>query len=388
MTQVLTHPTWAEINLDNLKHNYKVMQKLCDTSDIACVVKANAYGHGAVEVATCLEKLGTKYFSVSSLSEALELRRSGIKCGIMLLTEVQNGAEELAVKEDVESTVFSLRKAKEIDKAAKKLGKIANIHIKLDTGMRRIGFLPTDESVEEIAKIESLENINLRGVFTHFAAADEANNNYTVVQFKTFKTMIEKLSVKGVKFDIKHVDNDAALLMYHYREDMVRLGIGLYGIYPSEFVRASASSELKPVMTLKSQVTNVKTIKRGDTVGYGQTYTALDEAKIATVGIGYADGLQRAMSNRGSLQIRGKKCHIVGRVCMDQVMVDVSDLDKVEIGDEVVFFGDPEKNQIEVGTVASTCGTISYEIISSINRRVPRIYIEDGKVKKIVNYLY
>lgn len=387
MQDIITRPTWAEIDLDNLIYNYRVLKELCHNTDISCVVKANAYGHGAIEVSKALEAEGVQYFSVSSLQEGLELRAVGIKTPIMLLTALPTGYERAAIQNNIEATVFSFEQADRLNEICREMNTSYSIHIKLDTGMRRIGFRISDESLEEISRINSLEHINLKGVFTHFAAADEANNNYTPLQFQDFMDMVEKLENKGVIFEIKHVDNDAALFMYDYREDMVRLGIGLYGIFPSDFVRAKVDFELKPVMALKSIVTNIKTIQRGETVGYGQTYTAKSEAVIATVGIGYADGLPRLMSNKGSVIINGVACPIVGRVCMDQLMVDVTELQDVNIDDIVVIFGDPNKNEPEVGNLADVCDTISYEILSGVSRRIPRVYIKGGKEVNVVSYL-
>lgn len=386
MQEIITKPTWAEINLDNLIYNYKVLKQLCHNTDISCVVKANAYGHGAIEVSKALEDEGAHYFSVSSLQEGLELRHAGIKSPIMIMTAIPGGVESAAIENEIETTVYSYEQAVRLNEVCKKLNKNYNIHIKLDTGMRRIGFRIDDESIAEIKKIHSLEHLKLKGVFTHFAAADEANNNYTPIQFKAFMDMVEKLENEGVVFDIKHVDNDAALLMYDYREDMVRLGIGLYGIFPSSFVKAKVEHSLKPVMSLKSVITHVKTVSRGETIGYGQTYTAEDEMSVATIGIGYADGLPRLMSNKGFIMVNGHMCPVVGRVCMDQLMVDVTGID-VEPEDIAVIFGDPNNNEPDVGKIADICDTISYEVLSGISRRVPRIYFEGGKAVKTVSYL-
>ncbi len=386
MQEIITKPTWAEINLDNLIYNYRVLKELCFNTDISCVVKANAYGHGAIQVSKTLEREGAHYFSVSSLQEGLELRHAGIKSPIMIMTALPTGVEAAAIKNGIEATVYSYDQALRLNEICNELNMVYNIHIKLDTGMRRIGFRIDDRAVEEIKKIHSLEFLKLKGVFTHFAAADEANNNYTPIQFKAFMDMVEKLENEGVVFDIKHVDNDAALLMYDYREDMVRLGIGLYGIFPSSFVKAKVEHNLKPVMTLKSVVTHVKTVSRGETIGYGQTFTAEDEMKVATIGIGYADGLPRLMSNKGSIMINGHMCPVVGRVCMDQVMVDVTGI-KVKPEDEAIIFGDPNNNEPDIGKIADICDTISYEVLSGINRRVPRVYINGGRTVNIISYL-
>lgn len=382
----LTNPTWAEINLDNLEHNFREMERLCENSSICAVVKANAYGHGSVEVSKFLQELGVNYFAVSSLDEGMELRKAGLTGHIMMLTALIPGTEEIAIENSIESTVYSLDQAIRLEQIAKKLNKTYNIHIKLDTGMRRIGFACEEASIEAIKEISRLKNLKLKGIFTHFASADEAHNIYTRDQYKLFMDMVEALHDYGIIFDIKHVDNDAALLMYNYREDMVRLGIGLYGLYPSSYVNAQSQAELRPVMTLKSKITHIKTVDKGKSIGYGQTYTALSERKIATVAIGYADGYPRLLSNKGKVEIRGVLCPIVGRICMDQLMVDVTEVEGIELYDQVILFGDKD-NKINVNTLSQECDTISYEILSSVNRRVPRVYIRGGKTDSIVSFL-
>lgn len=380
---IKAHPNWVEINLDNLKSNYLALKKICEDTRICGVVKADAYGHGAIAIAKKLSSLGVDYFAVSSLEEGLELRNAGIKGNIMMMTALIPGSETLAIENKIESTVYSYETAERINNIAKALGHTYDIHIKIDTGMARIGFLSNQSSLKVIEQISRMKNLNLRGIFTHFASADEAYNYYTKHQYQSFMDVVKSLRAMGVNFEIKHVDNDAGLMMYNYREDMVRLGIGLYGLYPSSYVRAKANINLKPVMKMKSILTHVKTIRSGETVGYGQSYTVLCDTKVGTVGIGYADGYPRSLSNKGFVEIKGKKCPIIGRVCMDMMMIDLGNMD-IEPGEEVLIFG---SDTLSATDLAKEAGTISYEIISSVSRRVPRIYIEGGDKIKVVSYI-
>ncbi|MEB3430024.1 alanine racemase [Citroniella saccharovorans] len=375
-------PTWAEINLDNLRHNIESFKEKSSIKKISAVIKANAYGHGAVDVAREIEDI-VDYFSVSSISEGIELRKSGIKKNIMILTQVEDEYLDYAIKYNIEPSIFTLNSCKKLNEKLQASGKKLGVHIKLDTGMRRVGFLPNEKSIEDIVEISKLENIILEGVFTHFASADENDKVFTEKQFSTFYNMLEKINSKGIKFNIRHVDNDAAFLMYDFSMDMVRLGIGLYGIYPSSYVKENTKTDLRPVMSLKSKISYIKDVKKGDTIGYGRTYTAPHDIKVATIMAGYADGLPRSLSNNGYILVGEEKAKILGRICMDQVMVELKNLNH-EIGETVTIFGDKE---ITVNDIADMDNTISYEILSRIPRRVSRVYKKGGKTTKVVNYL-
>lgn len=255
-------PTWAEINLDNLRHNIESFKEKSSIKKISAVIKANAYGHGAVDVAREIEDI-VDYFSVSSISEGIELRKSGIKKNIMILTQVEDEYLDYAIKYNIEPSIFTLNSCKKLNEKLQASGKKLGVHIKLDTGMRRVGFLPNEKSIEDIVEISKLENIILEGVFTHFASADENDKVFTEKQFSTFYNMLEKINSKGIKFNIRHVDNDAAFLMYDFSMDMVRLGIGLYGIYPSSYVKENTKTDLRPVMSLKSKISYIKDVKKG-----------------------------------------------------------------------------------------------------------------------------
>lgn len=370
-------PTWAEINLDNLRHNIESFKEKSSIKKISAVIKANAYGHGAVDVAREIEDI-VDYFSVSSISEGIELRKSGIKKNIMILTQVEDEYLDYAIKYNIEPSIFTLNSCKKLNEKLQASGKKLGVHIKLDTGMRRVGFLPNEKSIEDIVEISKLENIILEGVFTHFASADENDKVFTEKQFSTFYNMLEKINSKGIKFNIRHVDNDAAFLMYDFSMDMVRLGIGLYGIYPSSYVKENTKTDLRPVMSLKSKISYIKDVKKGDTIGYGRTYTAPHDIKVATIMAGYADGLPRSLSNNGYILVGEEKAKILGRICMDQVMVELKNLNH-EIGETVTIFGDKE---ITVNDIADMDNTISYEILSRIPRRVSRVYKKEGKPQR------
>lgn len=367
--------TFAEINLDNLLFNFSHMKadKHKDKK-ICCVIKANAYGHGYEMIAKTLEEGGVDYFATSSLQEALLLKESVEKTPVMVLTGLIEGSEELAVAKGIETTVFNLDQARRLNEAGKKLGRVQKVHIKLDTGMNRIGFKPTEENLDIIWQISQMPNLDLHGIFTHFASAD-MESDYTKTQAQCFYGFLDKLEARGISFPLIHMDNDAGAMMYNHKAHMIRLGIGLYGVYPSAYVKDQSGVRLKPLMSLKSRISNVKTIEKGQAVSYACTYKAKERVRLATIGAGYADGVPRLLSNKGYLLIEGEKCPIVGNVCMDQLMVDIKNLD-LKVGDVVEIFGEV----LSVDEIAQTCMTISYEILSNIGVRVPRIYIRNGEI--------
>lgn len=371
----LIQSSYAEINLDNLIFNYREinLNKHRDKK-ICCVIKANAYGHGYEVIARTLEEEGVDYFATSSLQEAILLKKAIRNTPVMTLTAPLEGAEDIAVREEVETTVFTYDQALRINDSAKKNNKVHDIHIKLDTGMNRIGFKCTDESLDDIIKISTLENINIKGVFTHFASAD-MESDYTKKQTERFIAFLDKMEEMGISFEIVHMDNDAGAIMYNHKADMIRLGIGLYGVYPSRYVQDEADLKLRPLMSLKAYVTNIKYIEKGQSVSYGCTFTADKKTKVATIGAGYADGVPRLLSNKGFILVDGVKCPIIGNVCMDQIMVDIKDLD-LKVGNVVEVFGEG----ISVDDVADMCSTISYEILCNIGPRVPRLYKKGNKI--------
>lgn len=374
----------AIINLDNAESNFKNLKALISSkTKICCVLKANAYGHGAVTMARLYEKEGADYFAVATPLEALELRKNGITVPIMTLGYTGEKFYDDFIENDVDFTVFSYHDAKEISDAALRKNKNANIHIAIDTGMSRIGFQADEESINEIRKISSLKNLHFKGIFTHFARSDEKERETTVLQYKLFIEMISELEDLGITFDIRHCDNSAGMLCYpEYGFDMVRLGIVLYGYFPSDEVDRTLVS-LKPVMTLKTDVTHVKALPAGRSVSYGFHYTLEEPQKIATCAIGYADGLLREFKDKVEFCINGKFYKIVGNICMDQCMLRVDD--NVKKSDEVVIFGDILN--CTAADFARKVGTISYEILCLVGHRVRRVYLRNGKIECEKSYL-
>jgi alanine racemase len=383
-----TRPVWAEINLDNLAHNIKEVRRLTKKGTmVTAVVKANAYGHGAVEASEVFLNNGADRLAVATLSEGIELRKAGIKAPILILGYTPGSQNHTAIEWDIIQTVYSYKDAENISKEAKKLGKNAVIHIKIDSGMGRIGFLPNDESVKEIEKISHLPYITMEGIFTHFAKADEKDKSSAREQYKKFNWVIEELEKKKINIPIKHVSNSAAIIdLPEYNLDMVRAGIIIYGLSPSKEVNLN-KIDLKPALTLKAKISNVKTVPEGTGISYGQIFVTKRESKIATVPIGYADGFTRLLTNKGEVGIKGKRAPIVGKICMDQCMIDVTDIDDVKVGDEVILFGDGRDNSPHTDEIAEKLGTINYEIVCMVGRRVPRVYIKDGEIVNIVDYL-
>lgn len=368
---------WKEIKLDAVKNNVKNIRGLLkDGVRLLAVIKADAYGHGAVEVAqSLLFDGGADYFGVATYGEAEQLRRAGINTPVLILGAVFDDEYAELVKDDITLTVFDFDTAKKLSDTAKKLGKTAKIHIKIDTGMARIGFLPSEDAVEEIIKISKLDGIEIEGMFSHFAKADEADKMPTRVQFEKFMFIKNELLKRGIKIPICHICNSAGIIDFpEYHLDMVRSGIITYGCYPSDFVNKDAL-KLESAMSFKSRVVHIKTVEKGTSVSYGGTFTAKEKMKIATVSAGYADGYNRLLSNKADVIINGVRCRVLGRVCMDQLMVDATHLKNINLGDEVILFGKSGNNKVTVEETAEIMGTINYEVMCGLSRRVPGVYI-------------
>lgn len=379
---------YLKIDLDQICENIrKVIEKVGKDTKVMPVVKADAYGHGAIEVSKALSEIGTYGFAVATVGEALALRRAGITKPLLILDFVFPNQFETIIRNDIMLTIFQYSIAEKLDAAAAQMGTTAHIHLKIDTGMGRIGYIPDEKSIEEIKRISELPNIEIDGIFTHFACADSADKTSMNAQLKLFREFVEKLEALGINIPIKHVCNSAAIIdMHDDFLNMVRSGIITYGLYPSEEVN-KASLNVRPAMELHSVVINVKTINKGDTVSYGSTYVAEKPTVIATIPVGYADGYPRQLSNKGSVLIHGKRAKIVGRVCMDQFMVDVTDIPDVMIGDNVTLVGKDGDDFISCEEIGEISGRFNYEFLCCITRRVPRVYIRNGKTRKIVDYL-
>lgn len=373
----LTKRTWAEIDLSNLEHNYLALRGMLPRGcRFLGVVKANAYGHGAIPVAKKLVDLGAEYLAVACLDEAVELRQAGIAAPILILgPTLPNFADEL-LKYDLTQSVQDMELAQALSCAAVKSDKNMKIHIKVDTGMSRLGFLcnedTVDDSVREIVKACSLPGLDAEGIFTHFANAD-GDEEYTMRQFTRFMDTLDKLAELGVEFQIRHCAASAAVLNYPCTHlDMVRPGIAQYGHYPDPSCEGLDGPGLIPLMTVKTRVVAVRDLKKGTSISYGCTHTLTRNSRVAVLPIGYADGLDRLLSNRGEVLIHGNRVPILGRVCMDLCMVDVTDIPEIQVGDEVTVFG-PE---LPLEEKADVVGTIQYEMLCGISRRVPRVYID------------
>ncbi|EGT4019186.1 alanine racemase [Clostridioides difficile CD45] len=382
--QKITVPTWAEINLDNLRFNLNNIKNLLEEDIKICgVIKADAYGHGAVEVAKLLEKEKVDYLAVARTAEGIELRQNGITLPILNLGYTPDEAFEDSIKNKITMTVYSLETAQKINEIAKSLGEKACVHVKIDSGMTRIGFQPNEESVQEIIELNKLEYIDLEGMFTHFATADEVSKEYTYKQANNYKFMSDKLDEAGVKIAVKHVSNSAAIMdCPDLRLNMVRAGIILYGHYPSDDVFKDRL-ELRPAMKLKSKIGHIKQVEPGVGISYGLKYTTTGKETIATVPIGYADGFTRIQKNPKVL-IKGEVFDVVGRICMDQIMVRIDKDIDIKVGDEVILFGEGE---VTAERIAKDLGTINYEVLCMISRRVDRVYMENNELVQINSYL-
>ena len=381
-------PVYLEINMDNLTNNYNEIRRIVNpNTKIMAVIKANAYGHGSVELAKMYEKIGVDRLAVSIISEAVELRREGIKIPIQLLNYTPESQLGLVIDNDIIQGIYTYEDAKLLSDLAVKKGKKAKIHIKIDTGMGRIGFLPNEDSIKEIVKIHKLPKLEMEGMFTHFAKADEIDKSFTKIQFERFNWVSEKLEENGIELKVKHVSNSAAIIdLPEYNLDLVRPGIILYGYYPSDEVNKNKIN-LKPAMTLKAKISNIKTVPEGTGISYGHIYSTSKKSVIATVPIGYADGYSRILSGKADVCINNKRAPIVGRICMDQMMVDITGIDNANIGDEVVLFGYDNESYPRVEELASLLGTINYEFICMMGRRIPRVFIKDNEIIEIKDYL-
>lgn len=380
---------WAEVNLDNIAHNVREIRRITNKrAEIMGVVKADAYGHGVMEVARTLLNNGATRLAVSMLDEAIQLRKSGFNVPILILSYTDPKRAEEIANYDVTQTVFSHDLAAALSEVGVKLNRNIKIHIKIDTGMTRVGFMPGYSAVKNVTEIAKLPRIVIEGMFTHFASADESDKSYTYMQFERFISIVNELNRIGLYIPIKHAANSAGIIEFpEMHLDMVRPGIILYGLYPSEEVDKTKIG-LKPAMTLKANVILVKDVEENTGISYGRIFTTRRSSKIATIPIGYADGYTRLLNNKAKVLINGEPAPVVGKICMDQCMVDVTDLSsEVRVGDEAVIFGKQGGSEIRIEEVASNIGTINYEVVCIIGKRIPRVYLKDGKVSNVLNYL-
>jgi len=383
----LSRPVWAEINLDNLAHNMKETRRVVNKNTlITAVIKADGYGHGAVCIGQTLLDNGANRFAVATLSEAIQLRASFPNTEIMVLGYTPNDLTEDILANNIIQTIYTLEQAEYFSKLALLSNKKITVHIKLDTGMNRLGMQESQETIDSILQMSKLEGLFIEGIFTHFAMADEIDKEYTNNQVKKYKKIVNTLEENGLNIPIKHVSNSAAIIdMPELNMDMVRAGIMLYGLYPSKNVNQN-NVNLKEVMCLKAKISQVKEIPKGTGVSYGLKYKCSKNSKVATLPIGYADGFTRMLSGKASAMLQNKKVPIIGNICMDQCIIDISGLD-AKIDDEVVLFGGNDKNGISITSVSELLNTINYEIVCMVDKRVPRVYIKNEKAIYYKDYL-
>lgn len=379
----------ADIDLDAVLFNFEQMSKnIPEGTKIMAVVKTDAYGHGAVPLATLVEPYDYLWgFATATVDEAVELRQAGIRKPILVLGYSFPECYERIVAYDIRQTVFQLEMAEALSKEAVKQNKKVSVHVKLDTGMGRIGYQNAVEAVSDVKKMKELPMIELEGVFTHFANADTENKAFTLGQIQKFEEMIQAMEDAGVTFALKHCANSAGIIELTDRKfDLVRAGIISFGMWPSNEVKKDVVC-LKPILSLKSHVVYVKEIEAGTPVSYGSTWVAEEKRKIATVPIGYGDGYPRSLSNKGYVLIEGHRAPIVGRICMDQLMVDVTEIPyEIQVGDRVTLIGKDGELSITAEELGDLSGRFNYELMCDLGNRIPRIYYQNGEIKEIRDY--
>ena len=383
----ILRPVYAEIDLDAIAYNMKNIKNLVKDKEVIAVVKADCYGHGALDLVPTLLENGASRLAVAVLTEGIELRNNNINAPLMILGYTPLYLGEELIKYDLEQTIYDLEYAKKLSAIGLSLNKKAKIHIAIDTGMGRIGFLPNEKSVKDVCEIYSLKGLDVLGIFTHFSTSDEEDKEYTYEQFKKFTDFTSKLSDLGIEIPLKHVSNSGAIMdMPETYLDAVRAGIILYGYYPSNEVDKNNLS-LKPALTLKASITRVQEMDKDMYISYGKTFKTERKSLIATLPIGYADGYSRLLAKGAKVILNGKFAPIVGRICMDQCMIDVTDIEDVKVGDEVILLGEQGNLKFNADDIAEIMGTINYEILCMIKYRIPRVYIKDGEVFNVRNYL-
>lgn len=378
--------TEAAIDLDAAEHNFNVtMAKLPENVKLLCVIKADAYGHGAVPLAKLFEGRAD-FYGVACIEEAIELKKAGIKTPVLILGAVPKEFYSDIVKHDIRVPIFNLEDAKALSAEAVKQNKTAPFHFCVDTGMSRIGFQVNKESADSCLEITKLPNIEAEGLFSHFATADEKDLSKAIAQRDKFKEFIKLLEERGINIPIKHINNSAGIMNFDEYFDMCRMGIILYGLYPSHEVDENLL-KIKPVMEWRAHITHIKELEPGREISYGGTYKTGETRRIATIPVGYADGYPRCLSNKGKVLINGEFAPITGRVCMDQFMVDITGID-AKVGDTVVLVGKSGSKELSMEEVSESAYSFNYELPCRVARRVPRTYYRDGKFLFSTNYMY
>ena len=373
--------TWAEIDLDALDYNIKsIKAKMKDGQKVMGIVKADCYGHGDDFIARKLDAAGFDWFGVSNIEEGMSLRTEGITKPILILGYTPVDCANILAEQKITQALIGMEYCKALQAAAEKAGVVVDGHIKLDTGMGRIGFPISEESVECIERISKLEHVVLEGMFTHFAKADETDKTYTKMQHEKFVWMQRALLERAIEIPYLDCDNSAGIIDFpDLKHDLARAGISLYGMYPSDEVNQQVI-DLKPALELISHISFVKEVEAGTAISYGGTFVAPKKMRVATIPVGYGDGYPRSLSNKADVLIRGKRARILGRVCMDQFMADVTDIPKAAFMDQVILVGADGEEHISVEELSELSGRFPYEFVCCLSKRIPRVYIRDGKV--------
>jgi alanine racemase len=377
--------TWCEVSLDAITHNLNEFKRIAPNAKIMAVVKADAYGHGVQEVSRTFADSGADALAVAFIDEAIQLRKNGIDIPILILGHTPVEYMGDIIDYNITPAVYNFSIAKAASNAAQRKGKTAKLHIKIDTGMNRLGYPASDETIDSILDLAMLPNVEIEGLFTHFACADEEDESFTKMQFERFMYIANELDKKGLKIPLKHVCNSAAAMRFpEMHLDMIRIGLSLYGLYPSKL---KYGLNLQPAMQLKSTIVHIKEVDAGEIISYGGTYKTERKSRLATIPVGYADGYSRLLSGKARVIVNGKFAPVVGRICMDQCIIDTTDVNNINIEDEVVLFGTKDALTIPIEELADIEGTISYELLCVIGKRIPRCYTQNGRVVEILNYL-
>lgn len=380
---------WAEINLDHIAYNLNEIRRIVGKrTEVMAVVKADAYGHGVLETVSTMIENGVSRLAVSMLDEAIQLRKIGIDIPILVLSHTSPKRVDELIQYHITQTVYNHDLAIAMSDEAVRQNTKVHVHIKIDTGMTRVGFPPGYSAVKDVVEIQSLPGIIVEGIFTHFATADESDKTYTKHQMEMFESIVSELNRIGIIIPIRHVSNSASILQYpEFTLDLVRAGIILYGIYPSNDIDRSIA-DLKPAMSLKANISLIKWVDKNISVSYGRKFKTDRKSRIATIPIGYADGYSRLLTGKSHVLVNGQPAPVVGAICMDQCMVDVTDVTgEISVGDEVVLIGRQGQSEITADEIAELIGTIPYEIVCIIGKRIPRVYFKNGQVVNVMNYL-
>lgn len=379
----------ARIDLDAVEYNLDMMKRnIMEETKMIGVIKTDGYGHGASQIARyVMENKDYMWgYAVATLDEAVLLKKSGIKKPVLVLGCIFPDQRDDMIRHDIRMTCYTLEMAEDVSKRAERLNKKAYIHIKLDTGMSRLGFQITEDSVQQICQAAALPNLVLEGMYSHFATADETDKTFAKKQLERYNWMKERLEDQRIRFEYYHCSNSAGIIdIKEANMDLVRAGISTYGLYPSAEVEKK-NVPLKPALELISHVAHVKWVDEGTTVSYGCTYTTKRKTKIATIPVGYGDGYPRSLSNKGYVLIHGKKAPILGRVCMDQFMVDVTEIEDIKFGDRVTLVGEEQGEELPVEILSNLSGRFNYEFVCDLGKRIPREFIRHGKIVEQMDY--